>query len=73
MRTIKSILSVVIIIASLNGCAKEGGFSKEGAYEALRSFDKSHNPSIDNGSQDDMSYREYENLREENDKKQKSY
>ncbi len=54
------------LIISMNACAKNGGIGKEGVYEALKSINQSHNPSIDQSDDEGMSYSEYELLRKEN-------
>ena len=66
MNYIREIIFLVIILVLLNGCARNGEFSTEGAYEALKSIDRSDNPSIGNEDQKYMTYREYERLRKEN-------
>ncbi len=61
-----------VLIVCLNACTIDGHISKEGIYETLKSIDQNHNPSI-NQPRDEMSYREYELLREENLDKNKGH
>jgi len=58
-------LMAALLISSLGACTRDGMIGKEGAYEALKSINKSRNPSVEQPDTEEMSYREYELLRRE--------
>jgi len=62
-----SSLTLVLLIFSViisSGCARNGEFSKEGAYEILRGINNSQDTTIHDEPKEDVDYREYERRRE---------
>jgi len=56
---------ILLLTIYLSACTRNGNLSEEGIYETLRSFNKMHNPTLDE-TNEDLNYGEYEALRKLN-------
>ena len=65
MKQITSLILPILLLSLLGACSREGKFSREGAYEMLRSINKSRNADIERPIGKEMDYREYERLRKD--------
>jgi hypothetical protein len=67
------LISLINAVFITTGCARDGKFSKEGAYEILRGRNKTQDITIDDEPREDETYHEYERRRQsvlkEEDKK----
>jgi len=59
-----TIFLIVVIVISV-GCARKGGFSKEGAYEILQGIGDSQNTTMHDEPKEKIDYYEYERNRKE--------
>ena len=57
-------ISIISSVLITTGCARNGEFSKEGAYEILRGINKSQDTTIYDKSKEDVNYQEYERRRQ---------
>ena len=65
MKQISSLILPILLLSQLGACSRDGKFSTEGAYEVLRSIERSQNPDIEHPIGKEMDYREYERLRKD--------